>query len=186
MAPTKPKKDMDDDMLEGAALSAGKTLEKAGVFKALLQPSAKALGDYWGKRTQQWVEGLNERRAKNVSQHMTKVKAVAKLSPPDVAPTERQFTSLLEWTSEAQTIDPEAEPELSALWQALLADILRNDPYADEMRVVLQEMTRADAQAFLTMEYMTGAQSSRSISHSPRADQVPVSPTSAALKDGGL
>jgi len=152
MAPRKPKKDMGDDMLEGAALSAGKALEKAGVVKALLHPSAKALGDYWGKRTQQWVEGLDERRAKNVNQHMAKVKAVEKLSPPETTPTERQFASLIEWTSEAQTIDPEAEPELSALWQALLADILRNDPSADEMRIVLQQMTRADAQALLTME----------------------------------
>ncbi|WP_413711755.1 hypothetical protein [Rhizobium sp. Rhizsp82] len=155
MAPRKPKKDMDgdDDMLEGAALSAGKALEKAGVWKALLLPASKVLGDFMGKRTQEWVDGLDERRAKNVEAHYAKMKTIEHIDPPKNGPTERQFTALVEWTAEAQTVDPEAEPELAALWQSLLGDIYRNDPYADELASILKNMTRADARMFLNGRY---------------------------------
>jgi hypothetical protein len=141
----------DDNMLEGPLVGAANAAQKAGLVKALLLPSAKALGDYMGNRTQEWVEGLGARRAKNVAAHSAKVKAAGKVDAPVNGPTERQFNALMQWTEQAQAVDPDLEPELAAFWQSLLADIYANDPLADELQVILKEMTRGDAQALLSM-----------------------------------
>lgn len=141
----------DDDMALSVIGAAASAAQKAGLIKALLHPSAKALGDYMGKRTQEWVDGLDARRARIVSTHYEKVKIIDHITPPKNGPTERQFNALVAWTEQAQSVDPEEEPELAALWQSLLSEIYNNNPYADEILVVLKNMTRGDARTFLRL-----------------------------------
>jgi hypothetical protein len=138
-------------MMGGALVGAANAAQKAGLVRALFHPSAKALGDYWGKRTQEYVEGLDERRAKNVATHDAKVKADGTVKMPPNGPTERQFNALMQWTEKAQAVDPDAEPELAAMWQSLLSEIYSNDPQADELQGILKDMTRGDAKALLMM-----------------------------------
>lgn len=155
MPPRKSKgKEVDtsegNDML-GPVTAVANAAQKAGLIKDLLGPSAKVLGNHWGKRTQEYVDGLEARRQKNVTEHYERVKKVGKVEPPRNGPTERQFTAILEWTHQAQTVDPEEEPELAAMWQSLLSDIYKNDPYSEEIQAVLKNMTRGDARTFLNL-----------------------------------
>jgi hypothetical protein len=146
----------DDNMLLPIAGAAANAAQKAGLIKDLFSPTAKVLGAHWGKRTQEWLNGEPDRHAKNVSGHIDKVRAIENIEPSKNDPTERQFVALAQWTEKAQTVDPELEPELAALWQSLLADIFKNDPEADELQNILKEMNRADAREFLLMAETSG------------------------------
>lgn len=140
-----------NDML-GPVTAVANAAQKSGLVKDLLSPSAKALGNYWGKRTQEYVDGLEARRQKNVAEHYERVKKVSNPKPPENGPTERQFAAIVNWTESAQSVDPEQEPELAAMWQSLLSDIYKNDPYSDEVQSVLKNMTRGDAHTFLRLD----------------------------------
>ncbi|WP_156913562.1 hypothetical protein [Mesorhizobium sp. WSM3224] len=116
-------------------------------FTALLGPAFGVLGDYWGERMKQWVDA---KRAKNVAEHVEKVKTIEHIATEIIEPTERQAAAMLDWAEEAQKIDPEREDDLAALWQGILGRIY-NDEDTEELVATLKQMNRGDAKALLEM-----------------------------------
>lgn len=131
----------------GTALAVGDSKP----FTALLGPAFTHLGNYLGKRTQDWVDGLEERRAKNTRIHVEKVKTVEHIPDEGQDPTERQAHLLIDWVAQAQKVDPEKEDDLAALWQGILSGIYRNEADTEELITILNQMNRTDARALLDL-----------------------------------
>jgi len=123
---------------------------ESSVGKSLLGPAATALGKYFGRRTEAWIEQREQRQKQNVAGHLEHIKTIEHIAVPN-EPTERQADKLDEWAEFAQNIDPEKDTELAALWQALLSEIIRDDPDADDLIGTLRQLNAADAQALLDM-----------------------------------
>jgi hypothetical protein len=135
------------DMI-GSAVAVGNSKP----FSALLGPAFGHLGDFLGKRTKEWVDGVEARRAKNTHFHVNKVKTIEHIPEEVQVATERQAVALIEWAEEAQKVDPEKEDDLSALWQGILGGIFRNEPDSEEMIAVLKQMKRSEARALLELQ----------------------------------
>jgi hypothetical protein len=97
------------------------------------------------------VDSLEERRAKNVRDHIERVKGTEKIPEEERDRSEHEMLLLLQWVDEAQKVNPEAEADLAALWQGILADIYRNEGDSDELMAALKLMKRSDALALLQM-----------------------------------
>jgi len=124
---------------------AGKAVEKTGVIKALLLPTAKAYGDDWGRRAKERLaEAAKARQAANLEAHVEAIRGrVSEDSNPDP-----QLTS--DWLDGARDIDPE-DKELSAAWRATMLAIARGDAQRSELLSIIKTMTPSEAAAFLVL-----------------------------------
>jgi len=141
----------DDKSATETAVSLVTSVVETTPMKALLTPAFTHLGAYMGECAGAWVDGLRARREKNLASH---IDAVAKERPefnPEKV-TERQARLAIEWAKEAETIDPEAEKELAALWRGLLASINKNDDDAGEMLKILRELSPTQARFILSFK----------------------------------
>lgn len=142
--------DSDDSENDGTIPTIGGAIVSAANSKpvsALLGPSAKALGDYWGVITQECIEAWKAKRLANRRTHIARVVEVE--GRPKAKPTEEQAKFSFEWGENAETADPKLEPELSALWQGLLGDIYKQKPDVEELIEALKKFSNIEARLLL-------------------------------------
>lgn len=117
-------------------------------ISALLTPTFAAIGNDWGQQTQERIDRRNAKRRENLLGH---VDAVRRLKPElevDDPPTESAERFAQEWGEGAQSVDPQREADLAALWQGLLGSIYDGDDV--ELQIVtLKKMTSTDARMLL-------------------------------------
>ncbi len=132
------------------AASAGKALDKAGVWKALLLPMAKAYGDHWGQQAQQRIaEAIEAKKLKNLSAH---IEAVEERAGPEADP-DPDPEMLLAWMEGAARVDPHDE-ELAAAWRGVFDAIAAGDVYRTRMLAAARSLTPDEAHAFLNISRM--------------------------------
>ncbi|WP_193189042.1 hypothetical protein [Nisaea sediminum] len=97
-----------------------KTVSEVHPIKALFGPAAKAYGDHWGERVQQWV---NSKKSENAKRHAEAV--LGDTSAEDI-PDKVQL-DLLSWYEKAGNVDPEKREESAAIRAALKATLAGDD-----------------------------------------------------------
>lgn len=137
----------DESGLNLPAVKAATDVMNSKPMTALLGPAFSAFGRYWGERAEEMVERWNEKRQRNMADHVQRV-ADAGVPPPE-KPTENQFKQQAEWAAGASEVDPEEEPELAALWQSVLERINRSDRDSEKLLNVLREIEPEDAEYLL-------------------------------------
>ena len=91
-------------------------------FSELFGPAFREIGAYGGEWAKELTEKWRAKRNANASAH---IEAVRKLEGPrpETEVTEKRAKLLLEWKGQAEQIDPDEEPDLSAVWRQLLVQI---------------------------------------------------------------
>ncbi|RWN30131.1 MAG: hypothetical protein EOR97_17315 [Mesorhizobium sp.] len=139
---SQPEDESEDAQVPGLA-GAVVSAVNSGIGKSLFGPTAKAVGDYWGERTNETLDRWRAERSKNATSHVAAVMAVEGPSTRSFSESRAQLQE--EWLEGAEKIDPVDEPELASLWRASLAAIMKGDPYAEEMVKALRDLSPLDA-----------------------------------------
>lgn len=140
--------DSEDAKAVSGAAGALVAVANSKPVTALLGPAFGALGDYWGERMQETVEGWRKKRAANLQEHVERVLEVE--GPPSHAvPTEEQARLAASWEQVAQTIDPQTDAHLSGLWEGLLGRIYAKDADAAALQEALGQLGPSEAKVLL-------------------------------------
>ena len=141
---TEKKEEEDVEFGAVGAVKAAGELAETSVGKALLLPSAQALGGYMGEGVQAWIDARKRRRVENIKTHIDVVKQITGDEPAQSA---QDTDAFLEWFEGAGSIDP-TDADLATIWQAALLALSENSLMRRRVLAIAKQLQPDDAAAF--------------------------------------
>lgn len=144
---------MTEDAKEDPSLptvaGAIKTTLDSKLLVTLLKPSAEVFAAHFASRSKEIVDSWAKKRRSNLEHHVRTVEQEGVIFPE--LPSEVQAILTNQWAEEAQQVDPEEDPELAALWEAILSQIAAAPSKARQLIRIVKQLDPDDASLLLSL-----------------------------------
>ena len=142
MSEDEAKQNEDDDPFDQAV--AINNASSKGVLSDLLGPTARALGDYFGERTEAFVR---RKRDENLRKHIAEVHDATSARIDDITP--RIATDLSDWAKGAQDVDD--DDEKAALWRGILEGIIEGNERGDRLIEIAKSLSYDELEVLMSL-----------------------------------